>query len=61
MPGGERRVSRAVLQALGGAPQVIHSDNSSALTGEAQPRSGTDAYAELLEHYGLRVRALQPG
>ena len=36
------------LWELGGAPQIIRSDNSSALTHEIKR-----IYAELLEHYGM--------
>ena len=51
-----RQGLQAALRALGGAPQVIHSDNSSALTHELRRSRGralNNAYAELLEHYGL--------
>ena len=46
------------LWELGGAPQVIRSDNSSALTHEIKRSRGralNDNYAELLEHYGLEA------
>ena len=52
-----RQGLQAALWALGGAPEVIHSDNSSALTHELRRSRGralNNAYAELLEHYGLR-------
>ena len=44
------------LWELGGAPQVIRSDNTSALTHEIKRSRGcalNDNYAELLDHYGL--------
>ena len=40
----------------GGAPQLIRSDNASALTHEIRRSRGqalNDGYTELLEHYGL--------
>ena len=40
---------------LGGVPQVIRSDNTSALTHKIKSgRALNDSYAELLDHYGLR-------
>ena len=45
------------LWELGGVPQVIRSDNTSALTHEMKRSRGralNDAYGELLDHYGLR-------
>ena len=50
------------LWELGGAPQVIRSDNSSALTHEIKRSRGralNDNYAELLDHYGARGHADQ--
>ena len=49
---------------LGGAPQVIRSDNTSALTHEIKRSRGralNDSYAELLEHYGLRSTLINSG
>ena len=59
-----RQGLQAALRALGGAPQVIHSDNSSALTHELRRSRGralNNAYAELLEHYGLESVRSNPG
>ena len=59
-----RQGLQAALRALGGAPQVIHSDNSSALTHELRRSRGralNNAYAELLEHYGLESMRSNPG
>ena len=55
---------QAALWSLGGAPQVIRSDNTSALTHELRHSRGralNDAYAELLDHYGLRSSLTNPG
>ena len=52
------------LWELGGAPQVIRSDNSSALTHEIKRSRGralNDNYAELLEHYGLEATLINSG
>ena len=52
------------LWALGGAPLVIRSDNTSALTHEIKRSRGralNDAYAELLDHYGLRSTLINSG
>ena len=52
------------LWKLGGAPQVIRSDNSSALTHEIKRSRGralNDNYAELLEHYGLEATLINSG
>ena len=52
------------LWALGGAPLVIRSDNTSALTHEMKRSRGralNDAYAELLDHYGLRSTLINAG
>ena len=52
------------LWELGGVPQVIRSDNTSALTHEMKRSRGralNDAYAELLDHYGLRSTLINSG
>ena len=52
------------LWELGGAPQIIRSDNSSALTHEikrSRARALNDNYAELLEHYGLEATLINSG
>ena len=52
------------LWELGGAPQVIRSDNSSARTHEIKRSRGralNDNYAELLEHYGLEATLINSG
>ena len=52
------------LWELGGAPQVIRSDNSSALTHEIKRSRGralNDNYAELLDHYGLEATLINSG
>ena len=52
------------LWELGGAPQVIRSDNTSALTHEIKRSRGralNDAYGELLDHYGLRSTLINSG
>ena len=52
------------LWELGGVPQVIRSDNTSALTHETKRSRGralNDAYAELLDHYGLRSTLINAG
>ena len=52
------------LWKLGGAPRVIRSDNTSALTHEmirSRGRALNDSYAELLEHYGLRSTLINSG
>ncbi len=52
------------LWALGGAPLVIRSDNTSALTHEMKRSRGralNDAYVELLDHYGLRSTLINAG
>ena len=52
------------LWELGGVPQVIRSDNSSALTHEMKHSRGralNDSYAELLDHYGLRSTLINSG
>ncbi len=50
--------------ALGGAPQVIRSDNTSPLTHETKRSRGralNDSYAELLDHYGLESTLINSG
>ena len=52
------------LWELGGAPQVIRSDNTSALTHEIKRSRGralNDNYAELLDHYGLEATLINSG
>ena len=52
------------LWKLGGAPQVIRSDNTSALTHEIKRSRGralNDNYAELLDHYGLESTLINSG
>ena len=52
------------LWELGGAPRVIRSDNTSALTHEIKRSRGrelNDSYAELLDHYGLRSTLINSG
>ena len=52
------------LWELGGVPQVIRSDNTSALTHEMKRSRGralNDAYGELLDHYGLRSTLINSG
>ena len=52
------------LWELGGVPLVIRSDNTSALTHEIKRSRGralNDAYAELLDHYGLRSTLINAG
>ena len=52
------------LWELGGVPQVIRSDNTSALTREMKRSRGralNDAYGELLNHYGLRSTLINSG
>ncbi len=52
------------LWKLGGAPLMIRSDNTSALTHEIKRSRGralNDSYAELLDHYGLRSTPINSG
>ena len=52
------------LWELGGAPQVIRSDNTSALTHEIKRSRGralNDNYAELLDHYELEATLINSG
>ena len=55
---------QAALWTLGGVPQVVRSDNTSAATHEMRRSRGralNDNYAALLEHYGLRSTRINPG
>ena len=55
---------QAALWTLGGVPQVIRSDNTSAATHEmgcSRGRALNDAYQALLDHYGLRSTRINPG
>ena len=61
--GPEAGIQNALWE-LGGAPQVIRSDNSSALTHEIKRSRGralNDNYAELLEHYGIEATLINSG
>ena len=52
------------LWTLGGVPEVVRSDNTSAATHELRSSRGralNDNYAALLEHYGLRSTRINPG
>ena len=52
------------LWTLGGVPEVVRSDNTSAATHELRSRRGralNDNYAALLDHYGLRSTRINPG
>ena len=52
------------LWTLGGVPQVVRSDNTSAATHELRSSRGralNDNYAALLDHYGLRSTRINPG
>ena len=52
------------LWQLGGAPRVIRSDNTSALTHEIKRSRGralNDNYAELLDHYGMESTLINSG
>ena len=52
------------LWTLGGVPQVVRSDNTSAATHEVKCSRGralNDNYAALLDHYGLRSTRINPG
>ena len=49
---------------LGGVPEVVRSDNTSAATHElrsSRGRARNDNYAALLDHYGLRSTRINPG
>ncbi len=55
---------RGALWALGGAPEVVRSDNAAALTHEIRRSRGralNESYAALLDHYGLRSTRTNPG
>ena len=55
---------QAALWALGGVPQVVRSDNTSAATHEVRRSRGralNDAYEALLYHYGLRSTRINRG
>ena len=55
---------QAALWTLGGVPQVVRSDNTSAATHEMRRSGGRalkDNYAALLEHYGLRSTRINRG
>ena len=55
---------QAALWTLGGLPQVVRSDNTSAATHEMRRSRGralNDAYQALLDHYGLRSTRINPG
>ena len=52
------------LWTLGGVPEVVCSDNTSAATHELRSSRGralNDNYAALLDHYGLRSTRINPG
>ena len=52
------------LWTLGGVPEVVRSDNTSAATHELRSSRGralNDNYAALLDHYGLRSTRINPG
>ena len=55
---------QAALWALGGVPQILRSDNTSAATHEVKRSRGralNDNYAALLDHYGLRSTRINRG
>ena len=55
---------QAAPWALGGVPEVVRSDNTSAATHEVRRSRGrvlNDNYAALLDHYGLRSTRINPG
>ena len=55
---------QAALWTLGGVPQVVRSDNTSAATHEMRRSGGralNDNYAALLGHYGLWSTRINPG
>ena len=55
---------QGALWALGGAPDVVRSDNAAALTHEIRRSRGralNESYAALLDHYGLRSTRTNPG
>ena len=52
------------LWTLGGVPEVVRSDNTSAATHELRSSRGralNDNYGALLDHYGLRSTRINPG
>ena len=51
------------LWTLGGVPEVVRSDNTSAATHEMKIRGRAlnDNYAALLDHYGLRSTRINRG
>ena len=55
---------QAALWTLGGVPEVVRSDNTSAATHEVKRSRGralNDSYAALLDHYGLRSTRINRG
>ena len=59
-----RQGLQAALWTLGGVPQVVRSDNTSAATHEMRRSRGralNDAYQALLDHYGLRSTRINCG
>ena len=55
---------QAALWTLGGVPQILRSDNTSAATHEVKRSRGralNDNYAGLLDHYGLRSTRINRG
>ena len=59
-----RRGLQNALVALGGAPEVIRSDNLSAATHELKETGGrslTKRFADVLDHFGLVSSRIQPG
>ncbi len=59
-----RRGLQNALVALGGAPEMIRSDNLSAATHELRTTGGrslTKRFADVLEHFGLVSSRIQPG
>ena len=59
-----RQGLQAALWTLGGVPEVVRSDNTSAATHEVKRSRGralNDSYAALLDHYGLRSTRITRG
>jgi transposase InsO family protein len=55
---------QGALWALGGAPEIVRSDNLSAATHELKRSGGralTERFAAVLAHYGLRSTRIHPG
>ena len=55
---------QATLWTLGGVPEILRSDNTSAATHEVKRSRGralNDNYAALLDHYGLRSTRINRG